>query len=45
MGRPCRLWARVEFTGKRAVLVRLCGMAERVLTGRLARRPPSAAPA
>jgi trans-2,3-dihydro-3-hydroxyanthranilate isomerase len=45
MGRPSRLWARVEFMGQRAVLVRLCGMAERVLTGRLARRPPSAAPA
>jgi predicted PhzF superfamily epimerase YddE/YHI9 len=45
LGRPSGLWARVEFTGQRAVLVRLCGMAERVLTGRLARRPPSAAPA
>jgi hypothetical protein len=45
MGRPSRLWARAEFTGQRAVLVRLRGMAERVLTGRLARRPPSAAPA
>jgi trans-2,3-dihydro-3-hydroxyanthranilate isomerase len=45
MGRPSSLWARVEFTGQRAVLVWLCGMAERVLIGRLARRPPSAAPA
>jgi trans-2,3-dihydro-3-hydroxyanthranilate isomerase len=45
MGRPSSLWARVEFTGQRAVLVRLRGTAERVLSGRLACWPPSAASA